>query len=287
MKSYLLRGSVVTASLLLSQSAGAAPKRVGPAKGDPTACLKASETAQSLENAGKLLEASTAYAECAQTKCPDVVAADCSTALDRLKGRIPTISLRVHDVKNQDILSARVYVDGQPQLDALKGTPLLVNPGTHTLKVEADGYTEVTRSVLLTTGEQARVIAVVLTKPGEGIPSDAGSAASGAGIAPWVVVGVGAAGVAVGGLLYATAPAFPSECTRGDANSCPPGPYAEAATSNSKAEALGLAVAAGGAAVAVGGLVWYFVTPKEDARPALRLEPAVGGFTGLRAVGHF
>ncbi len=278
---------LIAASLVLVSSAQAAgPRPVRPAKSDPTACLKSSETAQSLENAGKLLEASAAFTECAQTKCPEVVASDCSTALERLKSRIPTLSLRVQNSAHQDILGARLKLDGVSQPDALKGTPVPVNPGKHVLKVEADGYTEDTRDVLVATGEQARVIAIVLARPDESIPIPGKPSSGGAGAGPWVVMGVGGAGMAVGAVLWATSPALPASC---NGSSCAPADV-EAAQKHDDAATLGLRVLASGALVTAGGLVWYLASPTGSDQASLRLEPSLqmgGGFSGLRAVGRF
>ena len=270
--------------LLATRAHAAGPRPVRQTKADPSACLQSSETAQSLENSGKLLEASDAFAECAQTKCPDVVSSDCSTALERLKSRIPTLSLRVQNSAHKDILGAHVTIDGVARPDALKGTSVPVNPGKHVLKVDAEGYSDDSRDVLVTTGEQARVIAVVLAPQGEGglHPHDT----QGAGVGPWVVMGLGAAGMGVGGVLWATAPALPASCS---GSSCASADL-DAGQKHDDAATLGLRVLVGGAVVTAAGLVWYLAAPTGSDQAMLRVEPSVqmgSGFSGLRAVGRF
>ncbi len=279
-------------SLIVCQGAFAAgPRPVRPVRSDASACLKSSETAQSLENTGKLLEASASFAECAQAQCPGVVVADCSSALERLKARIPSLSLRVQDTAQQDILGAKVLLDGSFVSGALKGALIPLNPGKHSLKITAEGFAVDTRDVLVTTGEQARVIAVVLKRTGE----EGSSSTGGPGAGPWIVMGIGGAALGVGAVLYATAPALPAGCSGGSvfggAGSCVKAADGVAAQKHDNAVTFGLQWMAGGALVAGGGLVWYLVAPKGDATStSWRISPAIpstDGFGGLRATGHF
>ena len=194
------------------------------------------------------------------------------------------MSLRVQDNDHHDILGARVSLDGEAKADALKGASMAVNPGTHTLKVEADGFVDDTRSVLVTTGEQDRVIAVVLSRVDERPPSSA----SGAGPWPWVVVGAGVALAGAGTYVMLSAPGFPAGCVEGQANSCKDAASAKQATDHSNAQSTGLLLLAGGGVAVAGGLLWYFLTPTEEtSRQSFVIRPSVGAFNGISASGSF
>jgi hypothetical protein len=79
-----------------------------------------------------LLAARDAYRACvAETECPEVVRAECDSALADLKTAIPTLLVAVLDEHQHDLAGATLTLDGQPV--PLDGSTVEVDPGTHEL----------------------------------------------------------------------------------------------------------------------------------------------------------
>jgi hypothetical protein len=123
----------------------------------------------------------------------------------------------------------------------------------------------------------------------EQFPQDTDSA-SGRSVLPLVFVGVGVAVGGVGGALWYNA----VQDVKAAEEQCGGGRVCDRAVSDRGNEAIDsqirwAVVAGAGAALAVGGLIWYFVQPEESANEAtLRWSPALGvGFTGLDVQGSF
>ncbi len=117
-------------------------------------------------------------------------------------------------------------------------------------------------------------------------------------ILPLVVAGVGGVMIIGGGILYFTAAKkvkdFEDQC--GNDRVCPPSvtqSEIDSANSARTRQNIGGAVAIIGVPVLAGGLIWYFMSPKEggsaqQAAPRTAVLPAVSpGFTGLSLAGAF
>lgn len=113
---------------------------------------------------------------------------------------------------------------------------------------------------------------------------------------PWIVAGVGAAAVIVGVIVFASAPAFPSNCsTDGPKDNCnakladgtihnPQQLDADQAQAGSHVndQRLGAGFMIGGGVLLVGGLVWHFLEPtgpKSSARLLPTVSPGYGGLS--------
>jgi tetratricopeptide (TPR) repeat protein len=119
-------------------------------------------------------------------------------------------------------------------------------------------------------------------------------------VPPWIVVGLGGAGVIVGVVLVATTPKLPSGCDPSIAKCTPiagetPAEYedrqAQAGASQSQPTVGGVIAGIGGALV-VGGLLWHFLEPtgpvEKTAKAKPKLAPQVApGFAGLSLGGTF
>jgi tetratricopeptide (TPR) repeat protein len=118
-------------------------------------------------------------------------------------------------------------------------------------------------------------------------------------IYPWIVVGVGAVGVALGVVFIVTAPSIPPNCN-GDANTCQPTATAPQNSKELQAQQdqagkgknvkLGGEITVGvGAALVVGGLIWHFLEPTGPSSSGKsRVVPEVGnGYAGLGYSGRF
>jgi hypothetical protein len=82
--------------------------------------------------------------------------------IEQLRARVPTILLRLP----KDVTRPQVKIDDQPQPADRVTTPILVNPGDHTLTVSADGRQTFTKKLTLVEHDGA-VISVAMPKLGE------------------------------------------------------------------------------------------------------------------------
>src|SRR5262249_20359573 len=159
-----------------------------------------------------------------------------------------------------------------------------IDPGKHTFRFEAPGFTPITEVALIKEGERARVFNVTFvpekpeedhTKPkpiGGTQPSGDGGATGGGGghtPYPWIVVGSGAIGLATGVVVVVTTPARPSNCNA-DRQTCTRGAdeslddfrkdQERAGTADSQ-PVLGLAMGGAGLVLVGGGIIWPLLEP--------------------------
>jgi hypothetical protein len=138
-----------------------------PAAAQPTAsrapkptkqeCVGANESAQDLQNAGKLRDAEAQLEICTSKGCPGVVRDDCAERLRQVQAAIPTVVFLLRDPDGLDVgPSAVVEMDGAPLPAALDGTPIAIDPGDHTFTFTVAGRTPVTRRIALHAGERLR-----------------------------------------------------------------------------------------------------------------------------------
>ncbi|HEY1695356.1 MAG TPA: hypothetical protein VGG39_24475 [Polyangiaceae bacterium] len=138
-----------------------------PAAADVTKaqCVDADTNAQSLRRDGKLAEARAALAVCGDPACPSLVRDDCTRQLDELNSVQPTVIFDVKNGSGADVVAAKVGVDGHALEVRLDGTPLAMDPGTHTFSFEVDGLPPVTLTVVLKESEKARLVRVTVGPP--------------------------------------------------------------------------------------------------------------------------
>jgi hypothetical protein len=108
--------------------------------------VAASESAQNLQRAGKLLEARAALTTCVATSCPAPVRKDCGELLEENQRQAPSLVFEVQDAAANDLGSVRVTMDGKSLVDRIDGTPVAVDPGEHHLLFEAEGFPRARRS---------------------------------------------------------------------------------------------------------------------------------------------
>jgi hypothetical protein len=125
------------------------------------ACTKAYEGGQRSRNAGQLLEAREALRICSDPKCPTVVTRDCVEWLAELERSLPTVIVRVRSASGADVADATVQVDGLVVANRTEGRPIALDPGAHTIRVEADGLSAETKVVAVVT-EKDRIVTIVL-----------------------------------------------------------------------------------------------------------------------------
>lgn len=274
---------------------------------DKAACLNASNQAQTLRDAHKLMEARDQLRVCAQQACPGVVQKDCLTWLDAVEASLPTVVVTAKDGAGRDLFDVKVSADGQPLTTKLTGDGLPMNPGPHALHFEsADGAT-LDQQVMVREGVKNQNVAVVLSKtvaapaggatpaaatpgatPAGGQPDTSPSSDSGGGI-PWRTVGWVAGGVGIIGLGVGTAFGFIAISDKNGAhcdatNACDPGGLSSA---NSAATVSTIGVIAGGVLLAGGAALVLFgpkgdsgASPTANAIKSVKLAPLVGARDG-------
>ncbi len=168
---------------------------------DKATCVAEYEETQKLKKSGKLLEAKSHALLCAQAGCPAVVRDDCTSWSAELEKTIPTIVLVVTDAEGHDVTDAVAYVDGEKVSSHVEGKAIALNPGTHKLRVEREGYDTIEQDLVAHEGDKNRSIAVKFPKKGgEDKPpppvADPTPVARPVPTTAWVLGGIGVAGIA-------------------------------------------------------------------------------------------
>ncbi len=244
---------------------------------DVQACLSASEKGQKARTAGKLREAREHFVICGSDTCPALVRHDCAQWNSELASTLPTVVFGAKDHQGRDLFDVTVSMDGEMIVKKLDGKSVTVDPGKHTFRFEAPGLTTVTETALIKEGERARVLSATFEagapKPSAAPTKDTSTTQPaeerGHTPYPWIVVGVGGVLMVAGVVFALTAPARPANC---DAvkKTCSPlagqSPEDFKRTQEQAGDAdtkpvIGFAVAGGGLAFVLGGLLWHFLEP--------------------------
>lgn len=136
-----------------------------PARADTAnECTAAAESAQTLRNAGKLVQAQAQLLTCMKT-CPRLVQTDCGQWLHDVEMRIASVVVRATDARGTDVLNVRVSMDGTLLMRRLDGLAAPIDPGVHRFVFEREGSATVTQDVTIREGEKARTISVTLPDP--------------------------------------------------------------------------------------------------------------------------
>jgi hypothetical protein len=230
-------------------------------------CLEAHGRGQDQRDSGRLTSARQTFLACAQSSCPPLVQADCARFGEELDRIVPTVSFAARDTTGGDLPDTVAYVDDQStplRLD--DGKSFDMDPGKHTIRFVHDGH-ETKVSIVLSEGEKGRnVIATfadVVAAPTALSQAPAVPKAK-RPVAPLLVAGLGAAAAITGGVLVVVGlKDVPAACSLGSREcTAPPGdPSINQAHRGVTLANYGIGVGAGGAAVLVGGAIWYFVQP--------------------------
>jgi hypothetical protein len=255
-------------------------------------CLEAHGRGQDQRDSGHLTLARQTFLTCAQTTCPGLVQADCARFGEELDRIVPTVSFAARDTGGGDLPDAVVFVDDQAvpmRLDDGKSYDL--DPGRHTIRFVYDGH-ETKVGIILSQGEKGRtVIATFADLAGTVRSAQAVSVPESPkthrAIAPLFVVGLGAAAAITGGVLVAVGlKEVPSACSLGSRQCvAPPGdPSLNDAHRGVTLANFGIGVGSAGAAMLVGGALWYFAQPARASKEVGHV-PAVAPWVGSRSGG--
>jgi hypothetical protein len=201
-------------------------------------------------------------------------------AREEVKGLEPRIPHLTVKVPTDRPAGMKITLDGLALQEAAWDTPIDVDPGEHSVHAEAPGRLSFDGSVTLAE-TQNKTLPVALDVDTRG--SDASS--KGNRTLPLVVASIGFVGVAAGlGLGYASMKKKDDAC--GGTKVCDPDGLSQGKSlANASTVVTGIS-----AAVLVGGLVWFFVTPSgsEKGDKSAAVAPYVGpDGGGLAAVGRF
>jgi len=146
------------------------------------ACVQASDKAQQLRVAGKLVAARDTLRTCVLDACPSVVREACSQWLGEVNASLPSIVIGAKDADGKDVLDLKVSIDGELVTEHLGGRALPIDPGRHKMKYEkADGVV-LEEEILVGEGTKNRPVSAVFPGPSKPVGAAAATpAAQGSG----------------------------------------------------------------------------------------------------------
>ena len=262
-------------------------------------CVVANESAQDLQGSGKLVEARAALLTCADRACPGAVRQDCSDRLLAVGQALPTVVLRPRDAGGRDVAGAAVAIDGVAQPAVLDGTPVAVDPGSHTFTVTLTGRQPASLRLSLREGDRVRRDVLLKVAPAGQVarPAPEGEGRPGAVPAPapaeaekdavttraamhrimWAAIGAGAAGVTLGTLFGFVALGKKGSLDRMcQGTSCPPGAQGDIDAMHVDAVAANVSFAVGLLGLGAGGAL-LFAFPENQASGGRAGAPRDGG----------
>ena len=122
-------------ALLLAFSSPRAAAAAPP--GRTERCVAAAERGQQERDRAAFVEARASFRSCAADECPSLVRKDCAQWLADLETSIPSVVLGAKDARGNDVLGARILVDGRPyQEEVDSGRPIALDPGPHKFRFE-------------------------------------------------------------------------------------------------------------------------------------------------------
>lgn len=223
--------------------------------------------AKAHEQLGQLLEARQVCIEIGRLeKKPaerDVVAAarlEAAQLAESLAPRIPSLTVRVDGLPPGS--AYRLWIDDGEVATAAVASAQKLNPGRHTVRVEAEGYAPGRGEATLKEREPA-TLTIALTPSAssrDGGDAQAAPNSGGGGVHPLVWAGVSISGAGLlagaigGGVSLAAASSAKDQC---DGNDCPPAAASDIDTSKATAwvSNVGFGVAGAGAVLLIVGLV--------------------------------
>lgn len=287
----------IGAGVLLATMLSASPAFAGP--GDVQQCVASSEKGQRARAAGKLREARESFLACATEHCPGLIRKDCNQWRDEISSALPTVVFGAHDKSGKDLFEVTVTMDNEVLTTKLDGKSVAVDPGPHTFKFETAGLPAVTERLLVKEGEKSRVLNATFDVGGGGMQSNPRNdppvipeRSGGHTPYPWIVVGVGAVGMAVGVVVVLTTPERPANCSKETETCTRTGSQTAEDLRSDQEQAgradsqpvLGWGIFAAATVVLAGGLVWHFLEPTGESRTSIRARPWTSAHGGGLAI---
>jgi hypothetical protein len=262
--------------------------------------------ARALVGEGKLVEASETYKRIVREGVAPGAPAVFKTALDDagkevqdVTPRIGAVTITVKSATGAPVANVQVTMDGAPVNAAALGVRRPADPGAHVVHASADGFKAADVKITVPVGGPVDAPLTLEVDPsaaatppppaagGAGAPPPSmpdqppqdSTGSKGFGPWPWVVLGVGGAGLVVGGITGGLAigkhSSLASSCTNG---SCGPSQQSDLDSYHTMALVSTIGFIVGGVGVA-GGVALLLLQPKSDAAPpatGLHVVPVVG-----------
>jgi hypothetical protein len=245
-------------------------------------CLSAPVEGQKLQRAGSLLRARERFALCAQKACPAQIVQDCTQWVQDVERALPSVVVAVRDAQGEDIVDARVAIDGQPPV-LVTARAIEVDPGQHHFVFIHAGSPDVPIDALLREGEKNREIRATLGGPVVPAPPPPASESieEGRAARPIPPAALIAGGVAVAGLGVFAVLGTMGVVRRGN-DHCATGCLA-ADKSSVDADFVGADVGLGVGLVATGVAAWLYLARPEAAHAPTALFDVSPSRTGAVA----
>jgi hypothetical protein len=273
----------------LSLAAAALPARADDVKKE---CVDAATVGQTKRDEGKLLAARDQMLRCSREECT-VVKAFCARWLTEIEAQIPSVVVRVTDADGSDRTDAKATMDGRAV--RLDGKPLSLDPGEHTLVVEAPESPRKEQKVLLVDREKSRLLNVQMpTKKkaqamAEAHPSASPQGKGGIPSGVWIVGGLGVAALGNGAFFGYLAKKelnhLQDDCSPNCDNS---------RTKPGRTDALIADISFGvGAAAIIGAIIWAAASPpstegasRKASLPRVDVAPVQSGFYATTSISY-
>lgn len=263
--------------LVLLLLTGAPARALAGENDEKRQCADAYERAQELRMAHRLLDAREQLVACSRPSCPKAAVEDCAVWLRQVQAAIPSVVVRVVDAAGAPLPGARVTIDGAPSDAASAGTAVDLDPGTHTIRVEAEGHSPAESGIALREGDRNRLVTFSLTSIQPVAPAPAAEqpspAPSSVPVPALVAAGIG--GVALAGWGYFGVRGLVDRSAI-EASGCLPHCGDEQVSAVNR-EFLVADVSLGVAVVAVAIASWIWLSGRHAAAP-VRAAPLVGTF---------
>ncbi|HTB78242.1 MAG TPA: hypothetical protein VK762_33590 [Polyangiaceae bacterium] len=231
-------------------------------------------------------------ADLARQQKNDELAGVADEQLAAIEQRLPRLTVKLVDGAPDCAISRDSVALPAPAI----GTAVAVNAGAHVLAVDCPGHASRSFDVSIAEGDRTEtdvspgpLLAPAPTPPVQGIPievspSPAPRESSNARVAPIVVMGIGATGLAVGlvSALVANAKHAPLLANCNSDGACPMSERDDISAFHTFRTVSTVAYALGGAAL-IGGAVWWLVAPSAHPNPAaarLWIGPGAAGVGG-------
>lgn len=276
--------SLKTTAMLIGAIALLAPR---PAMADERqACVVASEKAQQLKNASKLVEAREQLLHCSRAECPKLIQQDCTQWMNDVLTALPSVVPAAKDKKGRDIVDAKVTVDGKVVTEVLDGKAIVLDPGVHAFHFETKGAPSIDEQVVVKPGEKNRIVTATFAtgasgdeagKPGRPSNDERPEEASSPPYAAYVFGGLGIVALGVGGFLGLSGNSDARDLRDGCAPKCS---QSEVDAVQDKYTLAGVTAGVGGALL-VTGIVLFFVHGKGGSRTGTSAPLSTGSFGSL------
>lgn len=227
-------------------------------------CAASAYEGQRLRDEGKLNDARSKFVQCGNPRCPSVVATDCAKWVTEVDARLPTIAIAAKDASGRDLEQVRVILDGKLVTERLDGRAIGVDPGGHTLRLEADGFPAFEERLVVLEGQKGRTVSAVLS--GSAPRSAPAVATSGDPLWPALLTGgIGVAGVGAFAFLGASGQSEKNHLS----DTCAPlGTCSEGDVSSARTKLLLADVSLGVGIVSLGAATYFLVRHLSTPRAA-------------------